>query len=71
MNDTTTSERLNDLTLEQLQVASEETLVELLTMLHEAFPMPILMQLENGRVDGLTTEQTAELKKKVGWPSRT
>jgi len=55
--------------LEQLQVASEEALVEFLTMLHGALPLPILTQLESGKVDGLTTEQTAELKKKAGWPS--
>ncbi len=37
-----------------------------LNALHCCLPRPVLIQLELGQLDGLSTEQTQALKRKVG-----
>lgn len=51
-----------------LRDESRKTALDALKIIHRALPLPTLTQLERGKVDGLTAEETAELKKKVDWP---
>lgn len=44
-------------------------MLDALEFMHRALPLPTLSQLQRGKVDGLTAEETAELKENVGWPS--
>jgi hypothetical protein len=51
-----------------LRHESRKTALNALKVIHRALPLPTLTQLERGKVDGLTAEETAELKRRVGWP---
>ena len=37
-------------------------------MLQYSQAMPILSQVERGKVDGLTVAETEALKQRIGWP---
>lgn len=62
-------ESLSRLTTDRLQSVSGSELGELLLAMHEMLPLPVLTQLEQGQVDGLTVKDTEELKRKTGWSS--
>lgn len=46
----------------------EDKLLSFLEMLQYSHAMPILSQVEQGKVDGLTVAETEALKQRIGWP---
>jgi hypothetical protein len=46
----------------------EDKLLGFLEMLQYSQAMPILSQVEQGKVDGLTVAETEALKRRIGWP---
>lgn len=47
----------------------EDKLLEFLETLQYSQAMPILSQVERGKVDGLTVADTEALKRRIGWPT--
>jgi len=46
----------------------EDKVLGFLEMLQYSQAMPILSQVERGKVDGLTVAETDALKRRIGWP---
>ena len=47
----------------------EDKLLGFLEMMQYSQAMPILSQVERGKLDGLTVADTEALKRRIGWPT--